>query len=593
MNKILKRTIIAGLCGISALAAASCGGRNPTVHEDWHEDNIDEITLFCNDWEQFNNGAAVETPIYKELVKVTGCDIRARSTGYETYYTQLDLQRNRGELDDMFIVEGPVDPSLFNSLIRDGEILAISDYVNEETKDEYPYLYEYMKKYDYMKSNVSYAEGKTWFIPVQWANEKSLYVRRDWIKNLNNKIDEILVADGVVSSASQITDELRAEYRFSEEGPKTLDEVYRLARAFTIYDPDGNGKDDTRGYVTEANRDMDSWLHVAYDTGWKQYIYNEETKLYESTNTSEGAMLATALLSKMVAEGYISQDVVTKAVGDKQNDFMTGAAGMMYAHNWYNVICAGMMSATPGLTVEGAREKILITDTPAGANGTFGGHGGVEYYRGWCLRGDMSVERREICLKLMEFLHSPEGLELVNYGVYGTNWEWENDDEESGVRVSLIEPDTQGFIQALRWTDPAAFISYLTYTPPESEALQTNGDILVERAKATAASMVLSDYPDVYTDSTIRYLAAAYDYFDETVLKFIRDGAKYAANWTFDAKTWKQDGMEKMYTVSEAMKTAWQEFVNTYNSTYRGKQMQDEYNEFIQSGKAQKRAGLE
>ena len=84
-----------------------------------------------------------------------------------------------------------------------------------------------------------------------------------------------------------------------------------------------------------------------------------------------------------------------------------------------------------------------------------------------------------------------------------------------------------------------------------------------------------------------------YDYFDETVLKFIRDGAKYAANWTFDAKTWKQDGMEKMYTVSEAMKTAWQEFVNTYNSTYRGKQMQDEYNEFIQSGKAQKRAGLE
>lgn len=143
MNKILKRTIIAGLCGISALAAASCGGRNPTVHEDWHEDNIDEITLFCNDWEQFNNGAAVETPIYKELVKVTGCDIRARSTGYETYYTQLDLQRNRGELDDMFIVEGPVDPSLFNSLIRDGEILAISDYVNEETKDEYPYLYEY------------------------------------------------------------------------------------------------------------------------------------------------------------------------------------------------------------------------------------------------------------------------------------------------------------------------------------------------------------------------------------------------------------------------------------------------------------------
>ena len=273
----------------------------------------------------------------------------------------------------------------------------------------------------------------------------------------------------------------------------------------------------------------------------------------------------------------------------KQEDFANGKAGMMYAHNWYNVISATMMSATSGLTVQGAREKILIKDPPAGKNGEYGGQGDIQYYRGWCIRSGMSVERRETCLKLMEYLHSPEGLELVNYGVMGEHWEWKND-EEGGEKVSLCKADPQGFVQALRWTDPAAFISYLTYTPHEAEALLTNGDILTARAEASEKCMILSDYPDVTTESIIQYQTAAYSYFDETVLKMIvkKGSDSLAAGWTYDAKTWKTDGMTKLYTVSQKMQDEWNQFKNTYNTTYKGAQMQSEYNDFIKSGKAVK-----
>ena len=432
-----------------------------------------------------------------------------------------------------------------------------------------------------MKSNVTYAKGEMWFIPCKWENDKSLYVRRDWVKNLNAKIDDILVADGVVSSKSEITDALRTEYRFDEEKVETLGDFYRLARAFTLYDPDGNGKNDTYGYVTEENRDMDSWLHAAFDNPWKMWVESEDGT-YKPTATSEGSMLATSFLNKLIDDGYVSKEVGTKNVGNKQEDFMTGKAGMMYAHNWYNVISAGMMSAQGGLTIQGAREKILITDPPKGVNGNYGGQGDVNYYRGWCIREGMSVERLNACLNLMEYLHSSEGIELVTYGVFGEHWEWK-DDIAGGERVTLCEPDGQGFVQELRWTDYAAFASYLTYTPPEAKALLTNGDIYVDRNTKSAETMVISDYPDLYTESMMKYQAGAYDFFDETVISMISNKS-LAAGWTFDAKTWKTDWKTKILIVSDAMKTAWNAFVNDYNNSYYGSIMEREYNEAVQSG---------
>ena len=102
--------------------------------------------------------------------------------------------------------------------------------------------------------------------------------------------------------------------------------------------------------------------------------------------------------------------------------------------------------------------------------------------------------------------------------------------------------------------------------------------------------MILSDYPDVTTESINQYQTAAYSYFDETVLKMIvkKGSESLAAGWTYDAKTWKTDGMTKLYTVSQKMQDEWNQFKNTYNTTYKGAQMQSEYNDFIKSGKAVK-----
>lgn len=95
--------------------------------------------------------------------------------------------------------------------------------------------------------------------------------------------------------------------------------------------------------------------------------------------------------------------------------------------------------------------------------------------------------------------------------------------------------------------------------------------------------MILSDYPDLYTESMMDNQAGAYDFFDETVIKMITD-TSLKAGWEYDAKTWKTDGMQKLYMVSEAMRKAWNTFVSEFNSTYRGSEMEQEYNAVVQSG---------
>lgn len=586
MNKIktmnwLKKAAAIGLTGLMMAPIAACGGGGAGTGNGGgtstppQEEKVREITLFQNDWEQFNNAKAVKSPIYKELVRAAGCDIKVQSTSLETYYSNLDIARSTGKLPEMFLIDGPVDPTTLQGLIRDKEVVAISDVV---TEDKYPNLYNYMLDYDYMKSNLSYSEGKTWFIPRRWENEKSLYVRRDWVANINAKMGDILTQEGVEATAENIE-----KYKFDAEGPKTLGDFYRLARYFTLYDPDNNGKKDTYGYATEENRDMDSWMNVAFDGRWKMWTDEDGDGTYTNTNTADSSKYAASLLNKLISDGYTPSEVAGWDVGQKQSAFMNGKAGMMYAHNWYNVILAGMMS-TSNITIPQARERVAIIDPPAGVNGRFGGQGEVRYYRGWCIKAGMSQKRLECCLDLLEYLYSEEGIQMVNWGKEGENWEWQNDDPSSGVRIPLQEADPQGFVQALRWSDPAAFAVYLSYEPRNAELMLTNGDILTARQTATGEAMVIADYPDVYTTTMVKYKSAAYNFYDEKVIKWSID-RKLEATWEYDAKTWLTDWATKMYSVSPAFQTEWDKYVKEYNDTYKGSQMQKEYNEAIASGK--------
>ena len=64
------------------------------------------------------------------------------------------------------------------------------------------------------------------------------------------------------------------------------------------------------------------------------------------------------------------------------------------------------------------------------------------------------------------------------------------------------------------------------------------------------------------------------------------------ADWQYDEKTWATDGWTKLYTTSATLNSKWSAYVNTYNTAYKGQDMFEEYNAYVQSGVLQKRYGL-
>ena len=601
INKYLSLLLGAGMI----VGASGCKGGNGGFDMNETDADVTEITILAGDMDTYQtDGVDKNTPVYQALKAAVGFDVYAQ-TGVSNAQLpeKIKLLHSTGVLPEVFRIHGPYNSSLYQYLIEEEAVVAIDKYVNETTKDVYPYLYEHMKQFDYMKSNVTYANGHIYFVPTYWGNEKCMYVRTDWINNLNNKLAKILVSEGIISSESAMTNELYEKHKYVV--PTTLTEFYRLARAFTIHDPDNNGTKDTYGYVTETNRDYDSWMYVACDTGWKQWMedVNPETGAtvnagtYVNSNTSNGSKIATSIFSKMYKEGYITPSSVSNTESLKQGQFTKGQAGMMYQQvERYNYVARSIAQLVAGDTpterFQNAMETFEIALPPAGKNGTYGGHSPYSscYLPGPAINANMSEARIKKCLSLFEFFYSPEGQKLFTYGVEGINYETNAD----GTIQLKNKVDQYGVMDRLTANnDNAARFTYMMELPYQTLSIITNGDKIVDMISKTNASQCMSDYLDVVTPTAEKWKVRADECFDSNSWLMMRNTeANCYADWTFDEKTWATDGWTKLYTVSSTLETKWSAYVNTYNGAYKGADMYEEYNAYIASGVLQKRAGL-
>lgn len=595
--QVLKRLLALGLSCVAACAFAACGGGGARTswdsvdvgsdggsYTDVEDENVTEITVFKNDWASFNTARQSNSPIYQRLKEEIGCDIVAMNSSSSTWQQQLTLLQADQDLPDIFLTEGPQAPDFFSRLIDNGDIIAISDWVTEET---YPNIYRYMQQFSYMRSNISYAQGKSWFIPSSWHNEKSLYVRQDWIDNLNAKLGEILVAEGVISSQSELTDEVRAQWEY--KAPETLLDFYRLARAFTIYDPDNDGQDDTTGYMSESNKDFDAWIYTAFGTGWDQFVLDEETGEYTRSDITDGAMYATAFITRMISDGYMSQDSLTADNGTKQDRFTQGRVGMIYAHNWLNNFVSGIM-AVDGCSLEEVTAKITMCDPPAGRDGDWNGAGAEGYWQGFCINAKNSNSRIRKCLELYDFLLSDEGYTLLQYGVEGVHYT----EEADGTKTNLLTVNSEGFYQTIVVEDPASMLYALVdWTMHYRVTNCTNADIICARQERSEAHSYFSDYPSLWTEASIDYLSECTDYFLETIAVLESNERNLYWNpstWTYDAATFDWDDL---YIVSRTFENKWKTFVSEYLEDYGGQDILTEYNAYIAGGHAVKAEGAE
>ena len=577
------------LVGLASLSLVGCNTtdnsdkNNPVsdggAYNEIEDEDVTSITVFKNDWADFNTARLNNTPIYSTIKNKINCDIEALNSSSGTWEGQLSLLQADGDLPNIFLTNGPDNSFFFNKLIRNEDILPISDWVSEE---HYSNIYNYLKQFEFLRSNISYSNGKAWFIPSSWHLEKSLYVRTDWIENLNKKLDQILVSEKIVNSASEITDEIRNTWKYKI--PDNLLEFYRLARAFTLYDPDNNGKNDTSGYVSESNKDMDAWIYLAFDAGWDQFIKEGDSYIY--SDISDGAMYATAFVTRLISEGYMSIDSLTADNEIKQSRFMNGKAGMMYAHNWYNVIASGLMAAS-NCTLEEARKSIAIVEPPVGKNGSHGGGGEKGFWQGFCINANMSNSRIRKCLEFYDYLLSDEGYNLLQYGVEGVNYKKNAD----GTLTNLMPQDADGFYPFLTSYDSASLLYALVdWTMAYRCEVATNADIIVTRQRESERNSGFSDYPCVTTDSYVECIDDCHNLFIETIT-ILEKNDKSLFYDPSDATNYNPTkfSYDDLYNLPRSFTKKWSSFVSNYkDSKYGGDRFMNDYNEYINSGKAKK-----
>jgi multiple sugar transport system substrate-binding protein len=261
------------------------------------------------------NEAAVLDAFTKAFTEKTGIklDIFLANTDFETRLARaavggslpdvlLNDAPNMGQMNEMGILK-PID----RAAIKGGD-----------------------KVFDVSWESMRAADGKYYGVPFS-AQAFAVFVRKDWREKLGMPV------------------------------PKTWDDLYALAKAFTEKDPDGNGKKDTYGYVMplSTTRGYATWFLA--DLIWQAGgdFMQQKNGGFVSTLATEPVAKAVGLARKMVCDGYAQPAAITSTTGDATPVFTSGQAGI-YRSGPYHIAA---FDKEPG------KDKIEVIPAPAGPAG--------------------------------------------------------------------------------------------------------------------------------------------------------------------------------------------------------------------------------
>lgn len=224
----------------------------------------------------------------------------------DTYGDKLNLSIADNEIPDMMIV----DSVQLQQLAAADAIEDLTPYIEKYANAD---LLENYSQTEGVALEAATIDGKIMGIPnVQPQADAPImvFVRQDWLDKLGL------------------------------EGPKTLDDIEALARAFIEQDPDGNGEADTYGLTGTLNPVMvPSNLH-GFDAVFNSYLafptlfYRNDAGEIVYGSVQPEMKDALARLAEWYAEGLIDPEFATKDTGKSNEIIAGGKGGIMFGPWW-------------------------------------------------------------------------------------------------------------------------------------------------------------------------------------------------------------------------------------------------------------------
>lgn len=397
----MKKIILLVLVISIVLSFTACGKKN--------NKNEYDLEIQCFDWAIFDG--AKEDRIMGALKEKTGVNFYLSGiNGQDAYNKQLKMNVNTGDAPEMFFYAFGTDTSDVNYWAEEGIIKPIDDYL-----DDYPNLKTLLNSNQY--KNLTASDGKHYFIPrLTTSNNWGIYLRKDWIDNLQK-------SGGKYSDVKYPAD----------DSTFTIDDFEYLLEAFTLGDPDGNGKDDTFGLTLGEQLFWGLPIMYAFcDYGWT-ITGSKDNKDLTYTYTTEAFKEYVTWMEKMYSLGYIDKTYYENTTDEaKISKFQRGKYGMLIANTGAFV---------PWIMSNAVFEAndIMFIAPPKGTDKTGKeGSGGFMDFGGWWGGFFISHNCRNVenALKLFDYIYSVEGSRLINYGIEGVHY---NLDDKGEIVVNLEE----------------------------------------------------------------------------------------------------------------------------------------------------------
>lgn len=319
----------------------------------------------------------------------TGTDLSWKfvSSLSEVKDQQFNLMMASGDIADIVAYyEGSGGHTAIEKLGSEGAFVPLEDLIAKHA----PNLKKVILDDPAVRAAVTAPDGHIYYVPMLSALNaaRGWFIRYDWLDKLGLK------------------------------PPKTTEELYKVLVAFRDRDPNGNGLKDEIPMI--GRRRGDDWL---YNIGALSYAFDAETDwvlrdgkvVYGPSEKQYKDFLA--YIARLYGEKLIDQEILTRKGNPRDELLSQNVTGTL--HDWFASTAdlnTTLAPSIPGFSLKHIAPPVGTAKKPY----TRIQQSKVRADGGWAIsvRNKYPTET----IKMMDFVYSPEGVLLTNFGVEGKTY---------------------------------------------------------------------------------------------------------------------------------------------------------------------------
>lgn len=328
-------------------------------------------------WLNILNGSVLPNPViplFKKIEELTEANISMNWVVGAAYEDKLNALIAANDLPHLVTLPNLASPSVINAALG-GMFWEIGAYLES---DEFPNL----KKANPVRVRNSSIGGKVYGVYRERDLSKNgVILRKDWLDNLGLPV------------------------------PTTIEQLYETAKAFTLNDPDGNGKHDTVGFAED--KELKLLKQGAMWFGAPNVYGVKDNQLIPDFDTPE-YLEALKYSRKIYEEKLMNEDFALIDSLQKIDLIVTGKAGIHVA----DLESYGAADMIGNLKKLHPQAELTLVNALTGSHGkrvaASGGHAGIVAIPKTKVKTEAELKR---VLAFMDKLTTPEVVNLLLRGI--------------------------------------------------------------------------------------------------------------------------------------------------------------------------------